>query len=125
MGAAPNIILGLALGYMSNIIPIMCLAFTIFMSFTFGGMYGISLAALGMLGCLPIALSITAFGSIAKNADGIAQMSGLGPEVRRETDLLGAAGNTTSAIGKAFSIGSACLAGLALFGAFVTRAGLT
>jgi H(+)-translocating pyrophosphatase len=125
MGAAPNIILGLALGYMSNIIPIFCLAFTIFLSFTFGGMYGIALAALGMLGCLPIALSIDGYGPISDNAGGIAEMSGLDPEVRRATDKLDAAGNTTAAIGKGFAIGSACLVGLALFGAFVTRAGLS
>jgi len=121
MGAAPNIILGLALGYMSNIIPVLCLAATIFVSFTLAGMYGIALAALGMLGCLPIALAIDGFGPIADNAGGIAEMSGLHPSVRRATDKLDAAGNTTAAIGKGFAIGSACLVGLALFGAFVTR----
>ena len=125
MGAAPNIILGLALGYMSNIVPIFCLSITIYLSFTFGGMYGIALAALGMLGCLPIALSIDGYGPISDNAGGIAEMSGLDPEVRRATDKLDAAGNTTAAIGKGFAIGSACLVGLALFGAFVTRAGLS
>lgn len=121
MGAAPNIILGLALGYMSNIIPILCLAGTIYVSFSFGSMYGIALAALGMLGCLPIALAIDGYGPISDNAGGIAEMSGLHPSVRRATDKLDAAGNTTAAIGKGFAIGSACLVGLALFGAFVTR----
>jgi H+-translocating diphosphatase len=124
MGAAPNIILGLALGYMSNIIPILCIAFTIYVSFTFAGMYGIALAALGMLGCLPIALSIDGYGPISDNAGGIAEMCGMHPSVRQFTDKLDAAGNTTAAIGKGFAIGSACLVGLALFGAFVTRTGI-
>jgi inorganic pyrophosphatase len=123
MGAAPNIILGLALGYMSNVVPILCLGATIFISFKFAGMYGIALAALGMLGCLPIALSIDGYGPISDNAGGIAEMSGLHPGVRRSTDKLDAAGNTTAAIGKGFAIGSACLVSLALFGAFVTRTG--
>jgi Na+/H+-translocating membrane pyrophosphatase len=121
MGAAPNIILGLALGYMSTIIPIICLAITIFVSFTYAKMYGIALAALGMLGCLPIALAIDGYGPIADNAGGIAEMTGLHPQVRKYTDQLDAAGNTTAAIGKGFAIGSACLVALALFGAFVTR----
>jgi len=82
MGAAPNIILGLALGYMSTIIPILCLAVTIYVSFTFAKMYGIALAALGMLGCLPIALAIDGYGPIADNAGGIAEMSGLEESVR-------------------------------------------
>lgn len=121
IGAAPNIILGLALGYMSTIIPILCIAVTIFVSFTFAGMYGIALAALGMLGCLPIALAIDGYGPISDNAGGIAEMSELHKSVRESTDKLDAAGNTTAAIGKGFAIGSACLVALALFGAFVTR----
>ena len=121
MGAAPNIILGLALGYMSCIIPIICISITIYFSFTFAGMYGIALSALGMLGCLPIALSIDGYGPISDNAGGIAEMAGLEKEVREKTDKLDAAGNTTPAIGKGFAIGSACLVSLALFGAFVTR----
>jgi len=79
MGSAPNIILGLALGYMSTIVPIICLAITIFVSFTFADMYGVALAALGMLGCLPIALAIDGYGPIADNAGGIAEMTGLHP----------------------------------------------
>jgi H+-translocating diphosphatase len=121
MGAAPNIILGLALGYMSTIIPILCIAVTIYISFTFAGMYGIALAALGMLGCLPIQLAIDGYGPISDNAGGIAEMTGLHPSVRKATDKLDAAGNTTAAIGKGFAIGSACLVALALFGAYVTR----
>jgi len=124
MGAAPNIILGLALGYFSCIIPVLSIAVTIYVSFTFGGMYGVSLAALGMLGCLPIALAIDGYGPISDNAGGIAEMSELHPSVRESTDKLDAAGNTTAAIGKGFAIGSACLVSLALFGAFCTRAGL-
>jgi len=125
MGPAPNIILGLALGYMSTVVPILCIAITIFCAFTFADMYGIALAALGMLGCLPIALSIDGYGPISDNAGGIAEMSGLDEEVRRKTDKLDAAGNTTAAIGKGFAIGSACLVALALFGAYVTRTNAT
>ncbi len=123
MGVAPNIILGLALGYMSNIIPQICLAVTIYVSFMFAGMYGIALSALGMLSTLPIALTIDGYGPISDNAGGIAEMCHLHPAVRKRTDKLDAAGNTTAAIGKGFAIGSACLVSLALFGAFVTRTG--
>jgi inorganic pyrophosphatase len=125
MGPAPNIILGLALGYWSTIVPICCLGITIFFAFSFGDMYGIALAALGMLGCLPIALSIDGYGPISDNAGGIAEMAKLDAEVRRRTDKLDAAGNTTAAIGKGFAIGSAALVALALFGAFVTRTNIT
>ena len=124
MGAAPNIILGLALGYFSCIIPVFCIAITIYVSFVFGGMYGVALSALGMLGCLPIALAIDGYGPISDNAGGIAEMSFLDESVRRKTDKLDAAGNTTAAIGKGFAIGSACLVSLALFGAFCTRSAL-
>jgi inorganic pyrophosphatase len=121
MGAGPNIILGLALGYASTVIPILCLAITIWISFSQAGMYGVALAALGMLGCLPIALTIDGYGPIADNAGGIAEMSNLNSSVRTATDKLDAAGNTTAAIGKGFAIGSACLVSLSLFGAYIVR----
>jgi len=120
-GGAPNVINGLALGYLSCVIPIFCLAITVLISFKLAAMYGVALAAIGMLGCLPIALSIDGYGPISDNAGGIAEMSNLQPSVRESTDALDAAGNTTAAIGKGFAIGSACLVALALFGAFVTR----
>ena len=120
-GAATNIIQGLALGYESCIIPIVCITATIAYAFAVAGMYGIGLAAIGMLGALPVALTIDGYGPISDNAGGIAEMSGLPSIVRERTDALDAAGNTTAAIGKGFAIGSACLVGLALFGAFVTR----
>jgi len=120
-GAAPNIIHGLALGYASCVVPIFCITATIAFSFATSGMYGIGLAALGMLGSLPVALTIDGYGPISDNAGGLAEMSGLPKSVRDRTDALDAAGNTTAAIGKGFAIGSACLVGLALFGAFVTR----
>merc|ERR1719326_271321 len=123
MGAAPNIIQGLALGYVSCIVPVLCLAATIGYSFQKAGLYGIGIAALGMLGSLPVALTIDGYGPISDNAGGVAEMSGLPSHIRDCTDALDAAGNTTAAIGKGFAIGSACLVGLALFGAFVTRVG--
>ena len=122
-GPAPNIILGLALGYSSVIIPILCITATIGYAFATAGMYGIGLSALGMLGSLPVALSIDGYGPISDNAGGIAEMCGLPSCIRDRTDALDAAGNTTAAIGKGFAIGSACLVGLALFGAFITRVG--
>ena len=121
IGAAPNIILGLALGYASTVVPILCLAITIWVSFSNAGMYGVALAALGMLGCLPTALAIDGYGPIADNAGGISEMSNLNHNVRDATDKLDAAGNTTAAIGKGFAIGSACLVALALFGAYIVR----
>jgi len=124
-GPAPNIIQGLALGYNSCIVPILCITATIGYSFTYAGMYGIALAALGMLGSLPVALTIDGYGPISDNAGGVAEMSGLPSEIRDITDALDAAGNTTAAVGKGFAIGSACLVGLALFGAFITRIGQT
>ncbi len=120
-GAAINIIHGLALGYLSCIVPILAIAATLYTSFKLAGMYGIAIAALGMLSNLSISLAIDAYGPISDNAGGISEMSELGPAVRAKTDALDAAGNTTAAIGKGFAIGSACLVSLALFGAFVTR----
>jgi H(+)-translocating pyrophosphatase len=124
-GAAPNIILGLALGYISVVVPIVCITATIGFAFATAGMYGIGLSALGMLGSLPVALSVDGFGPISDNAGGIAEMTGLPTEIRDLTDSLDAAGNTTAAVGKGFAIGSAALVGLALFGAFITRIGDT
>lgn len=119
--AATNIIKGLALGYQSCIIPIICLSATVLLTFHWAAMYGVALAALGMLGCLPVCLAIDGYGPISDNAGGIAEMSFLEKDVRDYTDELDAAGNTTAAIGKGFAIGSACLVALALFGAFITR----
>jgi inorganic pyrophosphatase len=124
-GAATNIIYGLALGYKSLIAPIFLLAIAVFVSFTLAGMYGVALAALGMLSTLATCLSIDVYGPVCDNAGGIAEMAHYPPYVREKTDALDAAGNTTAAIGKGFAIGSACLVALALFGAFVTRANLT
>jgi len=123
-GAATNIIYGLALGYKSTIVPVGILAGVVFVAFSLMDMYGVALAALGMLGTLSTCLAIDVYGPICDNAGGIAEMSELPENVRDVTDALDAAGNTTAAIGKGFAIGSACLVGLALFGAFVTRSGL-
>jgi inorganic pyrophosphatase len=120
-GAATNIIYGLALGYLSTIIPVIVLAIAAYVSHRLLGMFGIGLAALGMLSTLSVGLSIDAYGPISDNAGGIAEMCELGAEVRERTDALDAAGNTTAAIGKGFAIGSAALVSLALYGAFVTR----
>lgn len=124
-GAATNIIYGLALGYKSVIIPTFCLAACIFTSYSLAGMYGIAVAALGILSTLATGLTIDAYGPICDNAGGLAEMSGMPHAVRDITDALDAAGNTTAAIGKGFAIGSAALVSLALFGAYVTTVGLT
>merc|ERR1719311_604027 len=118
VSAATGIIFGLALGYKSTIIPCLCLGVTIAFAHTFAGMFGIALAALGMLGTLACALTIDVYGPISDNAGGIAEMAGLDEYVRERTDALDAAGNTTAAVGKGFAIGSAALVSLALFGAF-------
>lgn len=123
-GAATNIIYGLALGFKSCIIPVTLLSIDVYVSFKLADMYGVALAALGMLSNLATCLSIDVYGPVCDNAGGIAEMAELDPAVREITDALDAAGNTTAAIGKGFAIGSACLVGLALFGAFVTRSGL-
>nr|6AFT_A Chain A, Pyrophosphate-energized vacuolar membrane proton pump [Vigna radiata var. radiata]6AFT_B Chain B, Pyrophosphate-energized vacuolar membrane proton pump [Vigna radiata var. radiata] len=124
-GAATNVIFGLALGYKSVIIPIFAIAISIFVSFTFAAMYGIAVAALGMLSTIATGLAIDAYGPISDNAGGIAEMAGMSHRIRERTDALDAAGNTTAAIGKGFAIGSAALVSLALFGAFVSRASIT
>ena len=121
-GPAINVIYGLALGYKSTIIPVILLAVTALTSIKLLGMFGVALAAIGMLSTLAVGLAIDAYGPISDNAGGIAEMSGLGEEVRKLTDALDAAGNTTAAIGKGFAIGSAALVSLALYGAFIVRA---
>ena len=120
-GAATNIIYGLALGYKSVIIPVFVLAIIIHISFHLLDLYGVALAAVGMLGNLATGLTIDAYGPVCDNAGGIAEMSGLPDSVRKKTDALDAAGNTTAAVGKGFAIGSAALVSLALYGAFVVR----
>ncbi|XP_068341656.1 pyrophosphate-energized vacuolar membrane proton pump 1-like [Pyrus communis] len=123
-GAATNVIFGLALGYKSVIIPVFAIAFAIYVSFSLAAMYGIAVAALGMLSTISTGLAIDAYGPISDNAGGIAEMAGMSHEIRERTDALDAAGNTTAAIGKGFAIGSAALVSLALFGAYVSRAGI-
>lgn len=120
-GAATNIIYGLSLGYKSIVIPVLCIAFITYFSWHNAGMYGIAIAALGMLSTIAIGLTIDAYGPVSDNAGGIAEMCELEKGVRQKTDILDAAGNTTAAIGKGFAIGSAVLTGLALFAAFLTR----
>merc|ERR1719421_465340 len=120
--AATGIIYGLALGYLSCIVPVLCLGITVLIAHSLCGMFGIALSALGMLGTMTMALTIDAYGPISDNAGGIAEMSGLPEQVGERTDCLDAAGNTTAAIGKGFAIGSAALVSLALFGAFTVRA---
>jgi K(+)-stimulated pyrophosphate-energized sodium pump len=123
-GAATNIIAGLSLGMMSTVWPILLFAAAIWSMYTFSGFYGVAIGASAMMATTAMQLAVDAFGPIADNAGGIAEMSDLPKEVRERTDILDAVGNTTAAVGKGFAIASAALTALALFAAYVTFTGI-
>jgi K(+)-stimulated pyrophosphate-energized sodium pump len=123
-GAATNIIEGLSIGMISTIVPVLAVSAAIVISYTVSGLYGIAIASVGMLSTLGITLATDTYGPVADNAAGIAEMAGLGPQVRKRAEALDAVGNTTAAIGKGFAIGSAALTALALLFTYKIAAGL-